>query len=174
MAYTTTQIIQIAKISEYLAKINEAKGAMFGKRKAPNTSMALYMERKAVEWMYNLDPINSSFPLTANYLYSLCRGYNLQASQISGSGGSVSPTNPSAAPAPLQFIVDASTSYMINGQSSATITQFIGFNVLFARGGIAQSTLSTEPSYYSWNKTTGLFTVSPAAVTSELFQIYPI
>lgn len=174
MPLTVQQIINIAKISQYLSKIDVAKGAMFGKRIAPSTPIVLYMERKAVEWMYNLDPTNSSLPLTSNYLYSLCRGYNLQAQGITGGGGSVSPVTPGTSPSPLQFIVDASTSFMIDGQSSVTITQFIGFNVLFARGGIPQSTVITEPSYYTWNKTTGLFTISPQAFTGELFQIYPI
>lgn len=37
----------------------------------------------------------ASLTLTANYLYSLCRGYNLRAQAIvNGGGGSVSPINP--------------------------------------------------------------------------------
>lgn len=174
MAYTVQQIINIAKISQYLAANDISKGSLFGKRKIPITPQVLYMERKAVEWMYGIDSTDDSLTMTANYLYSLCRGYNLQASSISGTGGSVSPVTPAQAPAPYQFLVAASGNIINNGESSVTISSFIGFNLLFARGGIPQSTVSTESSYYSWNKTTGLFTVSPAAITGELFQIYAI
>lgn len=175
MSYTVSQIINIAKISQYLAKIDVAKGSLFGQRIAPNTPQILYAERKAVEWMYNLDPTDSTLTLTANYLYSLCRGYNLKAASISGGGGSVSPVDPvSPTPSPYQFIVAASGELINNGESSVTITAFIGYNLLFSRGGIPQSTVTTEPSYYSWDKTSGLFTISPAAITGELFQIYAI
>ncbi len=40
-------------------------------------------------------PQPASLTLTSNYLYSLCRGYNLRAQAIIGNGGgSVSPINP--------------------------------------------------------------------------------
>jgi len=172
---TVSQIINIAKISQYLSKIDVAKGSLFGQRIAPNTPQILYAERKAVEWLYDLDPADSSLTLTANYLYSLCRGYNLQASNISGGGGSVSPITPvSPVPSPYQFIVASSGNVINTGEASATLTAFIGYNLLFSRGGIPQSTVTTEPSYYSWDKVSGLFTISPDAIAGELFQIYAI
>ena len=176
MPYSVPDILVIAKISEYLARVDAAKGSLFGKRVSSNVATTIYMERMGVQYYYNNDPSNSTLFLTAQYLYSLCRGYNLQAANImnGGSGGSVSPVSPSTPVAPYQFIVDAGTSFIIDGQSSKTITSFIGFNILFARGGIPQSTVSTEPSYYSWNRTTGEFVISPAAITGELFQIYAI
>lgn len=175
MPYTVAQIIDIAKISQYLAAQDVARGSLFGARKIPITPQVLYMERKAVEWMYDLDPTDDTLTLTANYLYSLCRGYNLQASRISGGGGgSISPVTPATAPSPYQFIVAASGNLINTGESTVTITSFIGYNLLFARGGVAQSTINTESSYYSWNKTTGQFTISPAAIVGELFQIYAI
>lgn len=174
MAYSVPQIITIAKISQYLSKIDVSKGNLFGKRVASNTPQILYMERKAVEWLYDLDPTDSTLTLTANYLYSLCRGYNLQASNISGGGGSVSPIIPTTPPTPYQFIVAASGNIINDGETSVTISDFIGFNILFSRGGVPQSTVLTEPSYYSWNRNTGAFVISPAAVTGELFQIFAI
>lgn len=176
MPYTVAQIINIAKISQYLSAQDAAKGSLFGQRLIPDTSKILYMERKAVEWLYDLDSTDDTLTLTSNYLYSLCRGYNLKASRISGgggSGGTISPISPATAPTPLQFIVDGSST-IATGASSVTLTDFIGYNVLFARGGQPVSTIPTEPNYYSWNKTTGLFTISPAAIVGELFQIYAI
>lgn len=176
MAYSVQQILQIAEISEYIARTNEQKGSLFGQRISPYTSTVLYMERKGVQYIYDNDPTDSTLTQTAWYLYSLCRGYNLKASNIlnGGSGGSVSPVTPTIPPVPYQFIVAASGNLINAGESSVTISAFIGFNLLFARNGIPQSTVNTEPSYYSWDKETGLFTISPGAILGELFQIYAI
>ena len=173
MALTVAQILDIAKISQYIATLDIARGSFLGKRVVPETPQILYNERKAVEYWYNLDPSDSSLVETSNYLYALCRGYNLQAQQIAGTGGTISPVNPSQIPAPYDFEVTAS-SIIPAGASSATLSAFIGFNVLFVRNGIPQSTLNLGGSYYSWNKNLGLITISPAAVLSENFQIYPI
>lgn len=173
MPLTVAQIIDIAKISQYLSQNDVQKGSLFSPRVAPMTPQILYLERKAVEWMYDLDPGNSSLPQTSAYLYSLCRGYNLQAQQISGTAGSISPVNPAQIPNPYDFEVTAS-SFIADGQSTITIPAFVGFNVLFVRNGIPQSTINTGGSYYSWVKATGVFTISPAAILGEQFQIYPV
>lgn len=171
---TVPQIIEIAKISQYLAAKDIAKGALFGQRKSTTTAIILYCERKAVEWLYDLDPTSETLTLTANYLYSLCRGYNLKAQSITGGGGSIVPPVPPSQPLPLQFIVAASGTTMINGDTSVTLTSFIGYNLLFSRGGIPQSTVSTEPTYYTWDRSSGIMTINIAAATGELFQIYPV
>lgn len=173
MPLTVAQIIDIAKISQYLAQVDVQKGSLFSPRVAPLTPQILYLERKAVEWMYNLDPANTSLFQTSQYLYSLCRGYNLQAQQISGTAGTISPVNPAQIPNPYDFEVSGS-SLMVNGQSTVTIPAFIGFNVLFVRNGIPQYTVNTGQSYFSWVKATGVFTIYPAAITGEQFAIYPI
>jgi hypothetical protein len=171
---TVAQILDIAKISQFLATIDVEKGSLFGKRVVPETPQILYNERKAVEWLYNLNPADSSLVETSNYLYSLCRGYNLQAQQISGTGGVITPVNPTQIPNPYIFEVSA-TSIVPTGATSATLTAFIGFNVLFVRNGIPQSTLNLNgDSYFSWNKNLGLLTIHPAAIAGEVFQIYPI
>lgn len=117
---------------------------------------------------------NSTLVLTANYLYSLCRGYNLKAQSVTGGGGTIAPVNPNTEPLPLQFIVAATGTTFISGQSSVILVSYIGYNLLFSRGGIPQSTIDTESSYYSWNRNTGLLVISPNAVLGELFQIYPV
>lgn len=174
MALTVADILNIAKISQYLATLDVEKGSLFGKRVVPETPQILYNERKAVEWLYDLDPADTSLIETSNYLYALCRGYNLQAQQISGTGGTISPVNPSQIPNPYDFEVTAS-SIVPAGASSATLTAFVGFNLLFVRNGIPQSTLNIGGnSYYSWNKNLGLLTISPAAILGESFQLYPV
>ena len=73
MALTVANILDIARISQYIATLDIAKGSFFGKRVVPETPQILYNERKAVEYWYNLDPNDSSLVETSNYLYALCR-----------------------------------------------------------------------------------------------------
>ena len=174
MPLTTANILDIAKISQYLSTIDVEKGTFFGKRVVPETPQILSNEIFAVESWYNLNPADPSLVETSNYLYSLCRGYNLQAQQISGTGGTITPVNPSQIPSPYNFEVSA-TSLVPTGATNATISAFIGFNVLFVRNGIPQSTLNINgDSYFSWNKNLGLLTIHPAAIAGEVFQLYPI
>ena len=174
MPLTITQILDFAKISQYIATIDIESGKFYGRRVVPETPQVLYNERKAVEYWYNLSPNDPSLIETSNYLYSLCRGYNLQAQQIAGTGGVITPVIPSQIPNPLIFEVSPTT-VVPSGATSATITGFIGFNVLFVRNGIPQSTLNINgDSYFSWSKNLGLLTIHPAAITGEVFQIYPI
>lgn len=87
---TTLQIINIAKITQYLNKTDVAKGVLYGQRKAPTSAELIYMERKAIEWMYGADPSNSTLVSTGNYVYKLCKK-NMQALAIlnAGSGGGI-------------------------------------------------------------------------------------
>ena len=173
MALSVENIIRIAKVSQYLSAIDVANGNLFGKRIAPTTPVILYCERKAVEWLYNLDPTDSTLTGTANYLYSLCRGYNLKANSVTG-GGTVSPINPVTAPDPYDFVVSAS-SFMVTGATTKNFpSTWVGYNLLFVRNGIPQSTVNTGGSYYSWNRNTAVLTISPAAVADEQFQFYPV
>lgn len=174
MALSVENIIRIAKVSQYLSKIDVAKGSLFGKRIAPNTPQILYMERKAVEWLYNLDPTDETLIGTANYLYSLCRGYNLQANSITGGGGTVSPVNPVTAPTPYDFEVDGSSFIPTGGSSKNFPSTWVGYNLLFVRNNIPQSTVNNGGSYYSWDRNTAVLTISPAAAATELFQFYPV
>ena len=173
MALSVENIIRIAKVSQYLSAIDVANGNLFGKRIAPSTPVILYCERKAVEWLYNLDTTDSTLTGTANYLYSLCRGYNLKANSVTG-GGTVSPINPVTAPDPYDFVVSAS-SFMVTGATTKNFpSTWVGYNLLFVRNGIPQSTVNTGGSYYSWNRNTAVLTISPAAVADEQFQFYPV
>jgi len=110
----------------------------------------------------------------ANYLQWLCGKFGLTAQYvISGAGGgSVLPIFPSSIPNPFEFVV-SSTSFIPTGSSTAVISSYIGFNVIFVRGGITQSTVNIGGSYFTWDKLSGTFTCSPAAYVGELFQIYP-
>lgn len=174
MALTTAEKLDIASISEYLSFVDIEKKGLNGGGVDLQLPRKIYAIRKSIDYWYDLDPTDTSLIQTSNYLLALCGYYGAKAQNIVTSAGTVAPSSSSTAPLPLQFIVATSGTTFINGDTSVTLTTFIGYNLLFARGGVPQSVLTSEPSYYSWNRTTGLFSISPSAFTGELFQIYAI
>lgn len=175
---TTLQQINIEKVSQYLNAEAIAKGSLFGAKKSPTSPVVLYMERKGIEYIYGLDPTESTLRLNGDYLYGLCKK-NKQASYIlnQGSGGSISPAVPGSIQ-PYEFTVD-STTFIATGDSSKTFpTSWRGVNILFIRNHAPQSTINEGGTYFSWNSSTRLFTLLPSggggqAIAGELFQIYP-
>ena len=88
--------IEIAKVSQYLTGNNIAKGSLFGKKLNPLAAMIIYMERKALEWLYDLDSADTTLQGTANYVYALLQnGAQAQKIIAAGSGGTViTPVSP--------------------------------------------------------------------------------
>jgi len=171
---TNTIILSNAPIASVLAGNDISKGSLYGQRIDPLLDQKIYATYFVIKKIYDLDPNYSGMTAACLYLWELMGKYGIQAQAYTGGGGSIAGITAGSAPLPYNFIVDASTSFMIDGESSKTISAFIGYNLLFVRGGVVQSTVNTESSYYSWNKTTGLFTCSPAMVTSELILLAAI
>lgn len=172
---TVPQKIAIAEISQYLCVVYIEKGGLNGNGMDLLLPRKIECIRKSIQYRYDRTPNDATLEETSNYLLAMCALVYLPASIIAATstgGGSTSIGGNTQVP--YNFIVDASTSFMVNGESSKTISSFIGYNLLFARGGIVQSTINTESSYYSWDKATGLFTCSPALVTSELILLAAI
>lgn len=174
-ALTVAQKLVIAEICEYLITIAIDKGGLYGNGIDLELPTKIYNIRTTIQTQYEKDPSDSTLEATTNYLYGMCM-FNLRAQQISGGGGIVAPTTGVNYPSPYQFTVAASGTFMVDGQTSQIITSFIGYNLLFIRGNIAQSTVDQGggSSYYGWSKNTGVFTIYPAAVTGELFQVFPV
>lgn len=173
-ALTVSDKLIIAEICEYLVTIAIEKKGLYGGGIDLQLPTKIFNIRTTIEYLYNQDPTDDSLIATTNYLYGMCM-FNLEALNIMGSsGGVIAPVVGNNAPLPLQFIVAASGTTFVDGQSSVTLTNFIGYNLLFSRNGIPQSTVAGQPSLYSWNRSTGLMTISPAAILDELFQIYPV
>lgn len=172
MLLTVSQTIQIAKISQYLSTNDIAKSGLYAGGMDIRLPRKIYMVRKNVEGLYDLAPNDTTLTATANYLYALCGKYGLAAQNITGTGGAVSPVNPANAPEPYDFEVSGS-SFIADGESTKTITAFIGYNLLFIRGNIPQSQTNQGGSYFSWDRDTGEFESFPAAFTGELWQLYP-
>ncbi len=168
--------IDIAKISTYLSGNDNASGALWGARLNPNLQRLIYIEMKSLEWAYEQSGTYPNIDFIANYVYALCGRYGIKAQAIldGGGGGSVVPVSPVTAPNPIEFVV-SSSSYIPIGADTKTITSFIGYNLLFVRNNVTQSTVDvgSGSSFYTWSRTTGVLTISPAALDTELFQLIP-
>lgn len=173
MSLTTTQKINVGNISSVLVSNYLGSGRVIKDTPQIDHPYLTYAVRQALEWLNFYDSANADIDLIGNYLISIC--YNEQKAErilAAGGGGTVSPVSGNTA-LPKYFVV-SDDSFMVDGQSSATITDFIGFNLIFTRGGIPQSTISTEDSYFTWNKINGLFSCTPALTTSELIGLIPV
>lgn len=173
---TIPQAINNGYASTYLCVRYNDKQALFsgGALAAPTSPVTIQMVTDALSWGY--DGGSQTAPAlntVKNYLIWLIGKFGLEASVITGSGGSVIPIVPTiTTPARMDFVVSGS-SPIPSGGSSLLLTNFIGYQVDFVRGGISQSTINTEPSYFSFNSLTGSFSCYPVLQAGELVALIP-
>lgn len=144
---------------------------------APTSPVTIQMVTDALEWMNDRTEIYSQNDLlqVADYLIWLTGKFGLQASQITGSGGSVTPITPGGGLTPnrIDFVVGGD-SFMVTGDTGITIAAFVGYNLEFDRNGIPQSMVQTEPTYFTWSRSTGEFTCSPELAFGEVIALIPV
>lgn len=174
---TTGRILELAPVSCLLAANKTAKGSLFGPPVDPKLPITIYMVNKILKRIYDLDPTYDGVYVVGIYLYELIARYANRAAAIvdNNTGGQVAPPSGITIPNAYDFIVSDS-SFIATGESSITITEFIGYPVNFSRGEMMQHTTPTEDgftTYYSWNIVTGLFTISSPATAGERFRIMP-
>lgn len=147
---TTIQQINVAQISQYLCANDVAKGALFGPRLAPSTPLVLYMERAAVQWMYDISPSNSTLPLTGNYLYSLCK-FNARALNIlnNGGGGSVAPITPVSNVFPIYI----TSSDFENDGISYNNPDIVGVNITIFINEVSQTWMVASATTFAYTST---------------------
>lgn len=165
-------ILDTAPIAIVLASNDVNNGSLYGKRIDPQLPFKIYSVYTILNKIYTNDPSHDGLVPTCNYLWELMGKYGIAAMKYTG-GGSVSPITPIFKPIPYEFVVSG-TSFIETGDTSKVISAFVGYNILFVRNNINQSTVNTGGTYYSWDLVTGNFTVVGAASEGELFQIYPI
>lgn len=173
---TIPQAINNGYASTYLCVRYNDKQSLFsgGALAAPKSPVTIQMVTDALSWGYSGgSQTASALDTVKNYLIWLIGKFGLEASVITGSGGSVIPIVPTiTTPARIDFTVSGS-SIIPSGGSSLLLTNFIGYQLYFVRNGVSQSTLNTEPSYFSFNNLTGSFTCSPALQAGELVALIP-
>ena len=175
---TVARILALAPVASYLANAKAGKGGLFGPPVDPKLGILIFMVHRILKKIYDLDPTYEVYQQrkVADYLYELIIKYAFRAASIvdGNNGGQIAAPTGVVTVNPYDFEVTAS-SFIPTGDDSVTITDFIGLNVNFRRGGVSQNTtnLGDGSSYYSWNIATGLFTIYPAATAGELFRIEP-
>lgn len=87
MGVPVSTYVTVAKICQYLAADGNSKKLLFrGGGNRPLQSRLIYLVRKSVEYLYDLDPDDTALPQQANYMYSLCNPYVSAANQIINAG----------------------------------------------------------------------------------------
>lgn len=127
-AYPVDTIIKVAKISQYLAS-KDARSSKFYKNQPidPRLHRLLYMERKALEWLYNTSPSDPTINGVANYVFSLCAPYYIEALTILGEGQSGNIVNPATGTVSaivgyyIEFTVGQPGAPILDGESSFII-----------------------------------------------------
>lgn len=192
---SVSEIISIAKISQYLAANAIRNGGLFGAGIDPLLPRKLYNIRKDVEWLYDLDSSDDTLISTANYLYALCAPFNGEASIIAtanAGGVIVTPTTGQAggiAIISLEFELGVTSSPVIvngtsvtlpnDGDNSITLPMSNIFNgsLLLTIGGVPQPTIVTTNSTYtsiSYSPTQAIITLGPTGNTFSNENTYII
>lgn len=163
---TVAEIIQIAEISQYLSLSSIRKAGLFSN--VPNRQLPrlLYMVRKNVDWMNELDSSDDSLPATSNYLFALCSPHNLQAQNIidGGAGGTVvGPTSPASSNAFPMYI----TSDDFTDATAYDNPSLIGQNVFIFVNEVNRNLFAGEGFTYT---ATGIAIRSDAGATIPGFD----
>jgi hypothetical protein len=173
--YSIQQIINIAKISQYIAVSEVLKNGLWGGGEDLKLGRKLYVIRKSIEDDYISNPSDPTLYTTSAYLYALCAPYSQKAIEIlnAGGGGSISPITPSQRPLPLYFNV-SDTTPIPTGGNTVTLTQFKGWNIVFSRGGITQTqVVDHNNQYFLWNPITAVLFIYGNATEGEGMTITP-
>lgn len=170
---TIQQIINIARVSEYLSANSILRSGLYGGGTPSYLPSLIKQVRQSVQRKYNESPSDEYLIGNANYLYSLCNRFNKAAQSISGTGGVIASIAQTVPPSPIEFIV-SDTSYIAAGVGLKVLpVSFRGYNLMFVRGGIGQAMIDAGGTYYTWDKTTREFNCFGVAATDEQFQLIP-
>jgi len=172
MALSVQQKIDIANVSSIYTSNELGGGELHGGQIDESLPSFIYSVRQGLQWLYELDPTHEDLEPIGNYLLSICR-YSAKAA-LNITGVATMPAVIIAAAPPRKDFIVSATSYMVTGASSRSIPEFIGYELVFIRGGVSQSTVNTEPTYFSWDKNSGIFICFPALLTDELIALIPV
>lgn len=172
---TVANTILIGKIGTGTSANYNSKQALFSPALAsPLSPVTIQMATDALQWGEDNEIGDAtSQRLIANYIIWLCGRFGLTARNILNTGGNVTTINPiSLRPSRMDFIVTGA-SFFPTGSTGGVITNFIGYNIDFIRGGLSQSQITTESSYITWDRITGILLISPALQATEIISIIP-
>jgi hypothetical protein len=175
---TIARTLELAQVAGYLSANYKTKGALFGGYGQPsskNQSQLIYMVYTILNKVYTENPTQEGLQAVSDYLYELLQKFAFKAANIvdGGGGGQITPITPTLKPDRIEFEVDGTT-FIATGETTVQLPiSWDGWNVELERGNIPQSTLNTQPSYFTYDEDTRELTISPAAFLGELIAIIP-
>ena len=172
MARTVQQQIDIANVCSIYSSNELESGLRNTGYIDPKNRDLIYLVRQGLEWLYELDSSHEDLDLIGNYLIAICRHSARGEANIVG-GGTTPTISGATRPDRIDFYVSSSSLIPTGGTSVTLPESWQGYNLSFDRGNVPQSILTTEPSYFSWNRNTRLFTCFPAAALGDLFSLIP-
>ncbi len=129
-SYSVSQILTIAKISEYLAGNASTKDKLFKNTFIDKElSKVIYMERVGIQNRYNLNPSDSTLIQTSNYLFDLLGKYSAQAESIL--------LNQLIPPPTITNPANVSTTVGAGATFSVVVVSSITYTVQWYRNGVA-------------------------------------
>ena len=155
---TIQQILDIAKISLWLALNDISKGVMYGGKLDPLLGRKIYMEYSSLEWMYAESPSDTTLRTVANYVYELCGSYALQAQiilNIGNTGGAVINGNSGGNVYP--FVITSSD--FENDGVSYNNPNIVGDNIILFINEFSQQWLVSGAGYFSYTPTGFIITI---------------
>jgi hypothetical protein len=170
---TVSEILFLFPPAQYLAANDIASKGLYSGGIPGNLPRKIYMIGKSVKRVFDTNPADPTLTKTANHLYDLLGVYGVQAQAKSGSPGNIASVTPVVSASPKYFIVSG-TSFLSTGESSKLIPEFRGFGLILTRNGVPQTTVITEPTYFSWDSVNYLFTCTPAVADGELIGLIPL
>ena len=147
---TVSQIITIAKISQYLASNDISEGALYGAKPNPDLATQLYLITGSVEQRYiDEDIAGGNIPSdyllsSAEYLYAFCEGYALVASALINSNGVIPSTGGTTV-----YGHPISDTYIASVDGEIVLNLGIPSNALVIWGQKSIQTLA--PTDYTWS-----------------------
>lgn len=159
---SVSDIIDIAKISQYLINLDILKGGLYANGIDLNLPNKIYSVRKNVEWLYELDNTDSSLTETSNYLYALCAPYSFKAQIILNGGSGTTPIIPVNPPSGYSW---TRITTQVNGDNGSPIAGEYTFyhpdlvNALYVtKINVNNNEENILDGNFSFNSTTGVIT----------------
>lgn len=175
---TIARILELAPVCSYLANNEKAKGNLFKgttPKNIKNQATLIYIYWKILNKIYTLDPTYPGLQAPANYLFELEQRWAFKAASIvdGGGGGQIAPITPTVRPSRIEF-EGSPTTFIPEGETTVQLPiSWAGWDVELERSNVPQSTLSTQPMYFTYVISTRILTLSVAVQPGELIAIIP-
>lgn len=159
MAYSASNIITWAKISQALAFYDGGQKKARGGYLDPQLHQKIKVERASLEWEYAQDPSSDNLYQMGNYVFALCFPYVFEAMVVSGgSGTSATPAVPGSSYIYNEILgTVGTTSGLTAGATTYTNTDMVNgtdLNFILLDGMVL--TVGTD---FSFNNSTGTITL---------------